>query len=200
MKNNLALILSSVAVVIAVYGLFKSNGGEHVSSAVSEGFEVFSSNDGTSNIYYVNLDSVARKYKLVKNVQEELIADQRKYEQQLQSRIEGFRARYEKLQEESAYMTRAELERAQDEIQHAEMEIQELQQQLSVQLAQKEDRLRLKYTRNVKAFVDSISAGKNFELVLGFNDEGNLLYRNPNNDITGLVIKGLNDKFEKENK
>ncbi|MGY6562853.1 MAG: OmpH family outer membrane protein [Luteibaculaceae bacterium] len=203
MKSNLALVISLLAFVTALIALFNNSGLKSMSEdsmvSISKGIS-FSDSSSNSTIFFVNLDSVSSRYLLVKSAQEELIAEQRKAEQRLQQKVESYRKRYEKVQEEQAYMTRAELEKVQFEFAQVEQEIQELQQVLSIQLAQKEDDLRVKYTRNIRRFVDSLSVSNNFKLVLGYNEDSNVLYADKTNDITTFVIDGLNDSYKKSKK
>ena len=94
-------------------------------------------------------------------------------------------------------MTRAELEKAQEEVERGEYEIQQMRQQFSMQLAQKEDRLRVRYTRNIRSMIDSLSNTATIDLVLGYNEDSNVLYFTPEKDITNIVVDGLNQQFEK---
>jgi len=194
MKNLLVTIISVVALVLSIVSLifvFKtSNNSESRLDPIGK--------TATNIIYYVNIDSVAKNYTLVKDVQDELLSDQRRFEQQFQSKMINFQNRYAKVQEESAYMTKAELDKVQQQYEADELELQDFRQQLSFQLAEKEDKLRVRYTKNIRSFIESLNDIEQFDLVLGFNNESNVLFYRKENDITDLVIKGLNERYLKD--
>lgn len=153
-------------------------------------------------IAYVEMDSLITQYQLYKDYEEELTRKGTNIQSTLaqkQRTLEQHAAAMQKKYESNGFTTRDELERAQNNIQAEQQQLQELADRLQTDFAQEQARVNQEARDSIQAFLRSYNKTKKYDYVL-VKAGDNMLIANPKMDITKEVIKGLNKRYKKSRK
>jgi len=153
-------------------------------------------------IAYVEMDSLITQYQLYKDYEEELTRKGTNIQSTLaqkQRTLEQHAAAMQKKYESNGFTTRDELERAQNNIQAEQQQLQELADRLQTDFAQEQARVNQEARDSIQAFLRSYNKTKKYDYVL-VKAGDNMLVANPKMDITKEVIKGLNKRYKKSRK
>ena len=153
-------------------------------------------------IAYVEMDSLITQYQLYKDYEEELTRKGTNIQSTLaqkQRTLEQHAAAMQKKYESNGFTTRDELERAQNNIQAEQQQLQELADRLQTDFAQEQARVNQEARDSIQAFLRSYNKTKKYDYVL-VKAGDNMLVANPKMDITKEVIKGLNKRYKKSHK
>lgn len=190
------VILFAVAAALSLTACQKS-AGEAEEAAQSEGAETTG-----LKIAYVEMDSLITQYQLYKDYEEELTRKGTNIQSTLaqkQRTLEQHAAAMQKKYESNGFTTRDELERAQNNIQAEQQQLQELADRLQTDFAQEQARVNQEARDSIQAFLRSYNKTKKYDYVL-VKAGDNMLVANPKMDITKEVIKGLNKRYRKSHK
>lgn len=159
--------------------------------------------DGTGlKIAYIEIDSLMSQYQFCTDYN--LLLNQKgdnaaKLLQQKQRALQQHAAELQKKYESNGFTTRDELERAQNNIQAEQQQLQELADRLQTDFAQEQARVNQEARDSIQAFLRSYNKTKKYDYVL-VKAGDNMLIANPKMDITKEVIKGLNKRYKKSHK
>ena len=190
------VILFAVAAALSLTACQKS-AEEAEEGAQSEGAETTG-----LKIAYVEMDSLITQYQLYKDYEEELTRKGTNIQSTLaqkQRTLEQHAAAMQKKYESNGFTTRDELERAQNDIQAEQQQLQELADRLQTDFAQEQARVNQEARDSIQAFLRSYNKTKKYDYVL-VKAGDNMLVANPKMDITKEVIKGLNKRYKKSHK
>ncbi len=190
------VILFAVAAALSLTACQKS-AEEAEEGAQSEGAETTG-----LKIAYVEMDSLITQYQLYKDYEEELTRKGTNIQSTLaqkQRTLEQHAAAMQKKYESNGFTTRDELERAQNNIQAEQQQLQELADRLQTDFAQEQARVNQEARDSIQAFLRSYNKTKKYDYVL-VKAGDNMLVANPKMDITKEVIKGLNKRYKKSHK
>jgi len=190
------VILFAVAAALSLTACQKS-AEEAEEGAQSEGAETTG-----LKIAYVEMDSLITQYQLYKDYEEELTRKGTNIQSTLaqkQRTLEQHAAAMQKKYESNGFTTRDELERAQNNIQAEQQQLQELADRLQTDFAQEQARVNQEARDSIQAFLRSYNKTKKYDYVL-VKAGDNMLVANPKMDITKEVIKGLNKRYQKSRK
>ncbi|MGM0624724.1 MAG: OmpH family outer membrane protein [Bacteroidota bacterium] len=211
MKNNKKLLNSLVGIniilglaVIALFVLYfadkdPESGGE-TTALKGEKSEVQELQDSviSERIAVVKLDTLLTEYKLAQVMNENLMERQQKAEANLQQKMTKFEKDYESFQEKvrlGSFISQESAEAQQQQLMQQQQELQELNQNLSMDLAQEQERMTQSLYDTVLNYMPVINDGR-FVLILGDAVGTNVLYSNQAMDITEEVVGYLNERYE----
>jgi outer membrane protein len=214
MGKNASLLLN-VILVIAVVPLylihFSSDSGGGKGSDGKKADSLASSMDSTQGprdslstrsgplrVAYVNWDTLMNEYDYVEDMLAELEKEQIRMRKELEGKMRNLEQEYKKLKEESTYMTQAELKKAQRRMQRKQQQIRQKQQGLQGRLARKRQKMLNKFFDNVNGYLENYNKKNDIDLILRYQRGGDVLFAERGFDITDQVLKGLNEKYEKE--
>ncbi|MEA3447097.1 MAG: OmpH family outer membrane protein [Bacteroidota bacterium] len=149
-------------------------------------------------IAVVKLDTLLAEYKLAQVLNENLIKRQKQAEANLQQKMSRFEKDYKNFQEKmrlGSFLSEASMQAQQQELMKQQQEIQELNQSLSMELAEEQERMTQGLYDSVLNHMPEINDGR-FVLILGDAVGTNVLYSNNAMDITNEVVDFLNKKYE----
>ena len=149
-------------------------------------------------IAYIQLDTLMSQYQLYKdysevltrkgtNIQNTLAQKQ----QTLEKHVSAFQEKYEG----NGFTTRDELERAQNNLQQEQNDLQALAERLNTEFNAEQARINEEARDSIQLFLKQYNKTKKYDYVL-VKAGDNMLIANPKYDITNEVVKGLNKRYK----
>jgi outer membrane protein len=195
------LIASNIILIIAVIVLF------FLHFTHSKHFDVLPSVSGvvphggnTSTaafkMGYFELDSLDNSYKYEEDVQNDLIASERRTESQINDLQNQVQNRYNELQKKAPTMSQAEQSQYSSELndmaQQAQSKIQRLQQSVAMERDTKMRRVK----QTVQNYLKTYARENGYNYIVGTSfDTDNFYYKDSAQDITADLIKNLNQQY-----
>jgi outer membrane protein len=204
--KNISLVLNIVlalAVAVLYYLHFKTPETAATISA-SETQEEAEADFGTlasylpgSGIYYINTDSLWKKYDLIKKSEEDLQLEKKKLEGQFQVKLNALEKDYMEFQDRAqrGMITSEEAQRKEAELMQRQQKLMELKEELTYQLVEKEQTMNEKIQKAIYDYLTKYRKNKDINFILGYSrGAGALLYGNDSLDITRDIVQGLNSE------
>lgn len=207
MKNISLLINGVLAVAIAIlYYLHFSCSSQCESPKEIEDDTVITSsipeetnNDVSSNIGYINVDSLQEKYALYEELIQKLKSRQTKYEREISAKMTVFEQKVKDFQEKAPTMSQFEGQMKQQELAEEEQKLYKMREDFSVKFQEEEIKLNDEFQKTVKAYIEKHNKETNFDIIIGASQMGNVvLDHKPGIDITNSVVEGLNAEYKKQ--
>ena len=191
--KNLSIILNIIlliAVGILFYLHFTSN-----KQTKTDSLPIVSKVSPTG-IYFVNTDSLWKKYEFVKRSEEELIKEKTMLEGQFKTKYQTLEKEAIGLQEliSKGILTEENAQKKQAEFMQKEQKLMEYKEELAAKLIQKETKMNETIQQEIYAFIKEKAKSSKIEYILGFTKGGALLYGNDSLEITNEIVEGLNKK------
>lgn len=205
--KNAALIVWNVVLTIAVAFLlfqkfstsgsgFTKTGADHMNSNESDSNSINGSNEAL-RIAYVNIDSLQAHYGLYEEKKKELERKQQQSEASLNKMIDDFQNEYAAAQQSAATMTESQLQAIKDKLQKKQADIQQKQSALQSEFQGQLEQANTQLKDSLDSFMKRYNADKKFTYVLSYTDGGDILFAEPQFDITADAIKGMNAMIKK---
>ncbi len=198
--KNLPTILSSIslAAAIALFVLFYT--GKKGTSSKESDEESIALPTPSGGIVYLNIDSVLNKYDMYSDIEADLQEKLKTSEAQLAAKEKTLRSDMQDFQYkiDRQLVTRAEAEKLQQELMQKEQALYQLQNNLQVELAEMEQVAQRKVLNSIMEYLADLEEADKYQFILGTTFGGNILYANEGLDITKSVVKGINEKYNKE--
>ena len=190
--NKLSIIWLSL-LTIAVVAL----AGILVQDPVFAGSEDEGNGPGkTSRWAYVEADSIYARYGFVQDALDGLQQVELQYNQAFEQKMRKLESRFEELKGQVSQMSPTQLQAAQQELQKSEQELQAWRQEKLMALEERRLTLQQEYFGRIHNFLKSYSEKEGYDLVLGYQDGGQVLYGHPAVNITEEVIAGLENEYQ----
>ncbi|MBR4161080.1 MAG: OmpH family outer membrane protein [Bacteroidaceae bacterium] len=148
-------------------------------------------------IAYVELDSLMSQYQLYKDYEQVLTQKGTEIQNTLaqkQRKLENNMAAMQRKYENNGFQTRDELERAQQNLQKQEYELQELAAQLNNEFNEEQARINQEARDSIQNFLKIYNKTKKYDYVM-IKAGDNLLIANPKYNITNDIVTGLNKRY-----
>lgn len=152
---------------------------------------------GTTRIAYFVMDSIEKNYEYLKDVKNELKAKENQLSAQLNTMKNRYMDKVGKYQQEGANMTQERQGAVQQELMQEQKVIQNKEQAISGELQNELFEKLQKVNRTIEDFLKEYNKDKGFTYILGYQ-EGTIYYKDTSYDITGEVLRGLNEKYKKK--
>jgi outer membrane protein len=194
MKN--ALLILNIVLLIAVgvlYVLHFSGGSKSVSSA-----DQGSSVPSDVKIAFITSDSVLEHYEYLKVNKEKLEAKTKQMDQEYRNRAQGLQNEIAAYQRNVGSMTLTQVRATEEDLGKKQQNLQMYQQSLGQALMEEEQKLNKELYDRVTAFLKKYGAEHDLQVVLKYDPTSDVLYGGKSLDITGDVIKGLNEGYQQE--
>jgi outer membrane protein len=152
----------------------------------------------SERIAVVKLDTLLLEYKLAQELNEDLLQRQKNAESTFQNKMLKFEKDYtafQKKMETGAFLSQASMEAQQQDLMKQQNELQMLQENLTMQLAQDQEEMTQRLYDSVIYNIELINKDR-FVLILGDAVGTNVLYSNHAMDITNEVLRFLNSRYE----
>lgn len=149
-----------------------------------------------TKIGYVNSDSLFENFNMIKDLEEELIAEKLQMQNQFQVEYQKLEKDYMDAQQGASQLSQEALGILQRRLAQREQELGQMQQQMEGQLMQSEGKKNEEYLKVIREYLDNYGAENGYQIIYSYNGVGNVLYIDSAYDITSLVLDGLNKTYE----
>ena len=191
MKKRFIQVSKMMACAVAFTAMLASCGGKQTTATVS------SNGNSGDGIAYVYIDSLVNGYDLYNDEVTKLMDKQNKYEADLQSKQKQLERRAMELQNNFSknLITPTRAQEVQQQIAMEGQKLQQTYQQQSMELADDQAQIVSRVGDSVQNFINEYNADKKYKLILGTQGNSIVLYGDPSMNITGVILKGLNDRY-----
>ena len=147
-------------------------------------------------VAYVNSDTVSKYYKFAIKIQKDLTKKRSEAEKQIKNKYYAYERLVKDYEKAAPIMgDREKMEKAQN-IRLLEQEIMQVEQQLSSKVSKEELKITQDYIIKTNDFMQVIGQRLGYDYVMSYRLGGEMLYANPNHDISDEIIKLLNQQYE----
>lgn len=147
-------------------------------------------------IGFIYGDSINQHYNFLIDAQAELEGEQNRIDGQMKAKLQKAQARAAELQKQAPTMTQNDMQKAQLELQNLDMEMQQQQEKLTSDYRKRENELQIEYINRIDSFLDVYNNDGKYDLIMNYQQGGNLLFIKKGFDITDEVLKGLNAEYQ----
>jgi outer membrane protein len=205
-KKNFSTILNVVllvAVCILFYLHFSTakevaavKGNDNKSDTTPKAAFTIPKNLAGAKVLYVNIDTIGAKYEAYADLSVETNSSANYLQNQYQKKASDLQARYDLYQQNVAKQLLSDQEKENEEaaLTAGNEELKKLQDQMSV-LENAAMEKNAKITNDITNFFNIYYKQKNIDFILGYGGGSNVLYANDSLDITGEVLKSLNENY-----
>ncbi len=149
-------------------------------------------------IAYVKIDTLEAHYELFIQKKKELDAKQQQAEALLNKKMDAFQNDYTAAQQQAATMTQLQLEAIQEKLQKEQADIQQSQTSLQTEFQNQIEKFNHQLKDSLDSFLKTYNADKRFAYVLSYSDASDILFAQPQYDITDDAVKGMNERLKKK--
>lgn len=211
--KNISLIVNvllAIAIAVLYYLHFScasscssSNNTEQVSetnsSTEQEPITSLEDINTSSNIGYINVDSLQDKYKLYDALIQKLKVKQTKYEAEISTKMVAFEKKLKDFQQKAPSMSQFEGQTKQQELAEEEQKLYKMRDDFAIKFQEEEAKLNDEFQKTVQAFIKKYNENSNFDIIIGASQMGNIvLDYKPGIDITKQVVSGLNAEYKEK--
>ncbi|HYV93788.1 MAG TPA: OmpH family outer membrane protein [Chitinophagales bacterium] len=200
MKNTLLIVWNIVLTVAIAFLLFHvlSEEVEKQKSTTTQKPAMPSDSASAFRVAYVNIDSLENHYELFAKKKKELEGKKQQSETQFNKKMADFQNDYTAAQQSAATMTESQLQATQDKLQKQEAYLQKLQNDLQSDFQDQIEKFNTEVKDSLDSFMKTYNADKRFAYILSYTDGGDILFAQPEYDITADAIKGMNERLKKK--
>ena len=155
------------------------------------------------NFAYIEVDSLLKNYQFHKDLTTKLLSKKQNSENEsntnvlkLQKEMDDFQKNVQSGLISTETLARSEQER----LMRKEQDLLKLKEELHYQLLQEEQKMTIQLNDSILSFVKKFNDTYQYQFILSKTFGGNLLLANDSLNITNSIIKGLNEKYQNENK
>ncbi len=148
----------------------------------------------SSNIAYVDLDSLEASYDYFKKKKIEFEQKDKNLGAELERMATAIQNEYIDLQKkaQAGQITQEQGEAAQKKLMQKQQELEVKKQNQGAQLIKEQEDFNTKLQENIRGFLDEYATEKGYDYVLAYTKTSTILYANPEYNITEDVIEALN--------
>ena len=197
MKNAFQIILALA--VLGLYILHFTDSEENQQEGEkSTQVAAKKSNANTGNIAYVNTDSLWQKYDYYQEMIDDLLTEKETLEKQYENRVRKLEEKVVRFREKAPYLSQREGERQQTAIMQEEQQVVQLQEDLTLQLAESESEKNLAIRERILGEIEEYNKEKGYDFILGYSLSSDVVYADERLDITSEILERLNSKYQLE--
>ena len=189
------LITKAFACALSLTALVGCGSQSNSNGAASNG----SASNGSGDIAFVYIDSLVNGYDLYNDEATKLMAKQNQYEQELNSKGKSIERRMMELQKnyENKLVTPTRAQEIGQQLQVEQQKLLQLRDQQSMELADDQAQIMGRVGDSIKNFIKEFNADHKYKFILSTQGSSTLLYADPAADITNVVLKELNNRYNK---
>lgn len=191
MKNaSLAInVVLAIAVAVLYYLHFKEHNSD---TEVKQTPKVVEGR----KLVYVNIDSLAANYEYFKDTRKVLESRQYQLENDIQTRGRSLQNEVAFFQQRAQTMTQEQGRAAQASLEKKNQDLMAYREQaaqgLAVEKAKKDEEL----YNQIFDYLKKVNSQNKYEMVLGYQKGGNILFADAGSDATKRIIDGLNKEYK----
>jgi len=154
------------------------------------------------SVAYVNTDSLMENYLLYQEIKSDLEQETKKLlndlhqkESSLQNQVMSYQKKVQ-----GGIISMDEAQKTEQNLMQQQQTLQQLSEQYTNKIAQKEYNMTLRILDSVISSTSSLKEKLGYDFVLGYTKGTGILYANPEFDITNIVLEDINKKYTKKTK
>lgn len=149
-------------------------------------------------IAYVNSDSLLEKYQMLKDLEDEFLAEKLNMENEFRRHVEQLEKDYMEAEREAPSLSQEALQILQRNLAQREQELMQKKQLMENELLQSEQEKNDRYYTRIRKFLDAYGKRNGYDIIFSYNGFGNVVYMNEAYDITDIVVDSLNARYQTE--
>ncbi len=199
MKNIFNIILGLA--VAGLYILHFTGGNDSAVDAKAQDSTKTKKIDRTgmvSNIAYVNTDSLWSKYEYYQDMRDDLLKEKEVLERQYENQMKKFENKVIRFREKAPMLSQREGQRQQTAIMEEEQRLVQLQEDLTLQLAESETEKNESIRARIVGEIETFNLEGGYDFILGYSLSSDVIYADDRLDVTAEIVKRLNEKYRAE--
>ena len=167
----------------------------------SETNQASNSSSVSGDIVYVNMDSLLNGYDLYNELKTQLIQEENDLNANLNSRSKAYQRKAMEFQQkvDKQLVTSSQAKQMQDQLMSEQQNLLQLKDQLEGQFMEKQQNMNKQIFDRISEFMKKFNKVKGHKIIIG-NAGTLILEADSNLDITEVVLKGLNEAYQKGEK
>ena len=199
--KNLSITLNVILIAAVAFLYFKvfSANKKQETATIQVAKTNSAVSPGTAAIAFVELDSLNDKISYIKSRRTELESEQRAIETEWQNGYRNLEARKNEFLKRGSSITQQEAEKFQNELLQQQQQIDQRKQGLTQKLSEKSYNFMDDIQKKLKGFLNEYNRDKNYQYILTTGTGLDyMLYKDSTFNITGDVIRGMNEKMARK--
>lgn len=196
--RNISTILSIIA--LALTGVLFYLHFTHTEKLKQVSVAAGKNGQNNFKIAYFDIDSLQSNYTFYKDALEEMKSKESAANAELQDIKAKFQRRIQQLQEKGPTMSQAEGEAAQREVAKMEQDYRKREAQLQENLQNQQMDMTKLMRKQIEDYLAEYNKQKGYAYILSYEPGFIMYYRDSLYDVTGDLVKGLNDKYKNTKK
>ncbi len=192
MLSKISLAINAVLLILVI-NLYIQNCDENNEENVI--VEQSENDDTNFRIAFLNTDTLDLNYQFTIDAVETLQKEMEKKQRRLERKATKLQQEYQMLQQSARSMTPVQLQAAQQRVVQMEQEIQNMQNDLSNELAQEQNDLQIKLINQLDSFLLRYNERENYDYIIKKHAASEVLIANTKYDITEEVLEMLNKEY-----
>lgn len=194
----LSASLFSILLIAASCGGGKSESKEEGEDGKDKAIEKSDKNvpAGAIKIGYIRSDSINEKYLFLIDRKTELENESIKAEGALKAEYNRMMKKQQELEGKFKFMTISEQQGAQEEMMKMGEKYRAMEEKMGMELQEKNAFFQKQLYENVEAYLAKYAEANGFDFIFRYEMGLNLMYGSDKYNITGDVLKGLNDEYK----
>lgn len=196
MKNGILILNAVLLVLVGVlfYLHFSSNNKSSVKKSDTKTTENITPD---FKIAYFEMDSLESSFEMVKDVKNELSKKEEAISNELERLDRSYRNKAAQYQSQAQTMTQVQSEMATRDMMQMQQNMQSRQKQLDSEYQDFYMRKMKDVKNRIEDYLKQYNAEKGYTYIFAY-EPGLFYYRDTTYNITGDVVKGLNDQYKKK--
>jgi len=194
--KNISLYLNIVLIVAVTLLYVDRFSGSDDSSSENKKESITKKNN--SEVVYINIDSLMNSYDLYNERKTELMKEQGKLENSLNSKSKSLERKAMEFQQkvEKRLVTNNQAQQMQQQLMQEQQNLLKLKEQMQMQLMQKEQEMNKEIYKNLTEYLEKYNKGNKHKIILSNTYGGNVLLAEENLNITEVILVGLNEEYQ----
>lgn len=153
----------------------------------------------SSDIAYVNMDSLIDKYDLYNDLSTQLMAKQNQLEQELQTKQKSLERKAMDLENQykKNLITPTRAQEVQQNLQVEQQRMLQWREEKMMELNDDQAKISRMVYDSIQNYINEFNADKRYRFIISNSVGGVLLYGDKSADITETVLKALNNRYNK---
>jgi outer membrane protein len=152
--------------------------------------------DKDVNIAWVNSDTVWNNYNFVSDVKAELAVVEEELQKKYNTAVAAFQKEYNDYLKTGSALSLAQQRQTEEKLAMKQQSIQELDATLTQQLVDEKTARNIEVHDTIVNFIARYNKQKKFSYIVERSYGGNVLFADPDREITQAILKGLNEEYK----
>lgn len=151
---------------------------------------------GKQKVVYVDTFKLLSNYKGMIDAEQEIAKKKTVFEANIDTLFQEFQNELKTFEKNRSKFSSKQLTEAQKSLQIKEQQIQQYKEANEGKFGDEERRIKEQVLKTINVYITEIAKKNSYEVVLGLNGSGNVLYGDTKNDITENLISDLNKAYK----